>query len=482
MSMRQVPYPLIGSSNPEIVPKIDSQRTVNLYEINDPEGKEPSVLQDMPGLLQKASMGADDTVGCRGMLQHGDYLYAVYGDILYRVDNGFLVSSLGSPLTTSTGPVRFSVNENEILLVDAVKGYLWNFTTSTATFPIVDPDFPAQPIDVTNVDGYFIVTEGESNDWYWSALNDGLNWNSTDTEKIISKPDQCIAIATVNRRMFIFGKNITEQWYDDPVGTTPFQRNNNMLFEYGCASRASVVENYGILVFLASTKNGVGSVRVTDGGQPQIISTPALDRIIKGYEIDHVVSDASGMIYKENGQIFYEISFTTANHTWVYSFSTKKWFERESLPDKRFKGECYANFLGSHFVGDYSTNKLYEMSSQYADQNGDSYRRMRIGKPFSLPSLKSFRVNRFELDLVNGVGTATGITQDPLVRLSISRDGGLTYGNALEASLGKMSQSLYTSEWYRLGSQTDFVPKIEFWHSVPTTLLGAAINYDEFVR
>jgi len=129
MSMRQVPYPLIGSSNPEIVPKIDSQRTVNLYEINDPEGKEPSVLQDMPGLLQKASMGADDTVGCRGMLQHGDYLYAVYGDILYRVDNGFLVSSLGSPLTTSTGPVRFSVNENEILLVDAVKALLNNGMT-----------------------------------------------------------------------------------------------------------------------------------------------------------------------------------------------------------------------------------------------------------------------------------------------------------------------------------------------------------------
>lgn len=482
-----VQYPITGSYNSQISSKIDSQRTVNMYLINDNEGKSNSVNQDMAGIIEILRVGTDTTQSCRLLFTHRDFLYTIYGNQVYRINSDLILTSIGNPLSTDSGTVQYSTNENEIIFIDGIDGYLWNFTTNTATFPIprttTNSGFPFQPIDVTSIDGYFVVEEGQSNNWFWSGLNDGLEFDPTNFLKILSKPDQCVALATVNRRMFLFGSVITEQWYNDPVSNSqPFQRDNNMIFEYGCHAIGSLIENFGIIVWLASTKDGVESIRTTDGGPPVVISSPEIDHEFKEYEKSFDLTDAVSMLYKENGHMFYEISFSNANKTWVYDFNTRAWFERSMNNGDRFVGQHYASYFGVNRVGSSKDNRLFNLSSSIGIYDDQNFIRERISPPFSSKNLNSFRVNKIEIDMVTGIASSNGLNSEPEVFMSISRDGGVTFGNEIKASVGKIGQRKYKVNFFRLGTQDDFITKIRYYNNVPTTLLGASINYDEFNR
>jgi len=490
-----VPYPIVGATREQLVSEVNCERTVNFYQIDDDEAKQPIALQAMPGIKTVCTLGSDILAGGRGSLDLGDFSYVVYGNKFYRLDSNLNPTVLGNNLSTDSGPVRFSNNQNQIMFVDGVDGYLWNFTTQTGLFPVPRIDtskyFPEQPIDITNYNGYFSVTQGESNSISYSALNDGTVWEDTthvaQTFEITFKPDQCMAIKVVNGRMFIFGGIICEQWIDDPVGLQVFSRVNNMCFEYGTPATASVTEDFGRLCFISSNKNGYEGVRMSDGGEPILISDPPLDRILKEYEQQFGIDDAVGEIYKESGHLFYEISFTKANHTWVgdltyFPQKPVRWVEREMQDESRFVGQNYFNFNGKNYVLDYKTNKLYEMSSNFYDYDGAVFRRMRVGRPFTRENQKLFRVSRFRIDMVTGVGTQNGEDQDPQVFLSISRDGGVTYGNTLKASSGKVGNRTAQVKFFKLGSQQEWVPRLEFYASIPTTVIGAFITYDELER
>ena len=251
-----VPYNIISGFDKGIVPKIGAQRALNVYVIYPTDPEDSPALYDLPGIREVTTVGPDPTAVCRSLLTVGDYLYAVYGENVYRMDKDLTIIQIGGSLATDQGVVRVVQNEKQIIWVDGVEGYVWDFTTNIAAFPIPrtgeSQPFPFQPVDITNLDGYGIVVQGESNNWYWSALNDFLVWTldqGAGAAKIVSQPTTCSAISTVNRTLFIFGTSICEPWYDDPVNNDqPFQRNNNLIFEFGTQARGSVIQNFSRLV------------------------------------------------------------------------------------------------------------------------------------------------------------------------------------------------------------------------------------------
>ena len=69
----------------------------------------------------------------------------------------------------------------------------------------------------------------------------------------------------------------------------------------------------------------------------------------------------------------------------------------------------------------------------------------------------------------------------PTVFLAISRDGGQTYGNYLHATMGKIGERTHRTVWRKLGTTPrgqGFVPKIEFFNTIPFVVLGAAWDFD----
>ncbi len=135
---------------------------------------------------------------------------------------------------------------------------------------------------------------------------------------------------------------------------------------------------------------------------------------------------------------------------------------------------------------------------------------MRITKALVPPGYQRIRVDRLQIDLLQGNianiesqfleqglltedgdqiltedGEAILLQQELLIRdpqdlwvfLSISRDGGQTYGYRIKAPMGKVGQRSFRTLWRKLGTiprGQAFVAKFEFFDAVPFIVLGAS--------
>jgi hypothetical protein len=222
---------------------------------------------------------------------------------------------------------------------------------------------------------------------------------------------------------------------------------------------------------------------------------------------------------KENGLIFYRLNFTQANHTYVYNVTlsdpssdeTKLWHEEEVLNGDRHPAQTHGYFNGKNYYGSYSSPVLYVVDSQLHTNDGEVIRRMRIGQPICPPGYQRTRIDRFQLDLQQGqpedgefiieeidllaennsiittendidILLEDGIDQqitnnNPVVYLSLSKDGGQSYYYRQAALMGRLGERTYRTVWRKLGvipRGQAVIPRIEYFGTGPFNILGAA--------
>ena len=334
-----------------------------------------------------------------------------------------------------------------------------------------------------------------------------------------SHPGTMVACKTLHRRLFLFSQNYVEVWENAGVGTNlPIRRNNSLLMEVGTPAVGSVSVGFDRLFFLAQDKDGLAGVMEVRGTESVLVSNRALDFQLAQYASDPLlgVSDARGILIKENGIIFYRLNFTRANHTFVLnvSMSTQeapKWHEEEVLNGSRHLAQTHAYFNGVNYYGSYKTPIFYQVSDQVSTNDGEAIRRMRIGRQMSPEGYNRLRIDRFQVDLLQGSDDITQFADvdlttetdvvlatesndeliiesqmdigggTPIVFLSISKDGGQTYGNYLQATMGKIGERTHRTVWRKLGTTPrgqGFIPRIEFYNEIPFVVLGAAWDFD----
>lgn len=464
---------LVGESNYyPFYPIVDSQRTVNMYVHGDDKSLFP-VLIDMAG--DKKVVEISDVLVGRQLFTKvsSSRLYAAIGDRIYTFDSLLIPNNIGT-LSTITGNVSIAANNNnEVIFVDGVNGYI--FDEGTTTFStITSPGFPGSPEFVVYIDGYFIVNEGNSPRFFVSELNQGTSWDALRFDSLTAEPNNVVGLGVVHRQLFVIGQISTEVFYNAGGSDFPFRRQNNLILPYGCAAAGSIATGQNRLFWLSNDENGVGSVVMTDGTIPVRVSTPNVDIAIQSYEN---VGDANGYIYKIDGHIFYELSFTTANHTWIYDLTTNKWFEREYEGENRYKAQAHSYFLGKHYILLYDEGNLYELSSQYSEHANSMFRRERTGIRIKDKMTHRIIVNEIGINFLQGVGKENGIYEDPKVFLSLSEDGGVSFGECILASLGNIGERKYKTHWHRLGIFNDLVIRLECFAQVKLIVLDAYIDY-----
>ena len=332
---------------------------------------------------------------------------------------------------------------------------------------------------------------------------------------ITSHPGNIVACRTLHRRIFLFSQNFTEVWENAGLGTNlPFRRNNSLLMEVGTPALGSVSVGFDRMFFLSQDKDGLSGVMEVKGTESILVSNRALDFQLAQYaaDPDTGVADARGILIKENGLIFYRLNFTLANHTFILNVTMStsdsiKWHEEEVLNGDRHPAQTHAYFDGVNYYGDYNRAIFYIVDDQASTNDGETIRRMRIGRQMTPDGYNRLRIDRFQVDLLQGqlaidefididllaedeeilltesdiniildqqINTVGG---QPTVFLAISKDGGQTYGNYLHASMGKIGERTYRTVWRKLGTTPrgqGFIPKIEFFNEIPFILLGAA--------
>jgi len=674
-------YDIVGSYDNQRVSTINAERTVNMFEYLDPQGKRPKSMLPTAGLVDTMLPFGAETEGARQTFVFDGAIYQVFGSTVYRTTGttGNLINTVIGTIGTSAGYVGIDANTFQVIFVDGQAGYIWD--TNASTFePITDTGFPAAPVDVCYLDGFFVVAHGGTNEFQLSSYNQGMVWsgatatftadsttdlltlsisnanfatgipvtftttgtlpaplvvgppttyyvirvgtagqnpgtiklattyanaiagtaidlttNGAPTNtihvagqvqlgQITSHPGTIVACRTLHRRIFFFSQNYTEVWENAGVGTNlPFRRNNSLLMEVGTPAIGSVAVGFDRMFFLAQDKDGLAGVMEVRGTESIPVSNRALDYQLAQYAADPAsgVADARGILIKENGLIFYRLNFTLANHTFVLNVSmstqeSPKWHEEEVLNGDRHPAQTHAYFDGVNYYGSYNSPHFYRVDDQVSTNAGEAIRRMRIGRQMSPEGYTRLRVDRFQLDVLQGAeqfldiqspftanattdiitisnfqefwqtgeavrldsngalpaplakntiyfiirlnagipatirlaatqqdaidGISIDITtagsglntiylvprvineESPVIFLSISKDGGQTYGNLTKAPMGAIGQRTFRSVWRKLGTTPrgqGYTPKIEFFNKTPFVVLGAAWVFEQ---
>lgn len=452
---------------------IDAQKTINIYpKMNEMgRGKEAQVMSFIgtPGLELALTLGSGPI---RGMYRARDgKCYVVSGQTLYRIENDFSSVNLGD-LKTTTGNVSMSDNGTTLIVVDGDYGYKHTLGSYVIS-QITDAGFLGAT-HVDYLDGYFILFDPNTEIFYISAL-DGVTFDALDFSSADSAPDNIVSLLVNHGEVWFFGRDSVEAWYNSGNTSFPIERIGAGRMEMGCVAPRSVAKIDKVTFWLGSSKDGHGIVYGAIGFDPQRISTHAIEVEIQSYSD---ISDAIAWTYQENGHQFYVLNFPTGNKTWVFDLTTRLWHQRSYFNDgihNRHRASFHAFCYNTHLVGDWENGKLYKLKSDVYTDNGDEIRRVRSAPHLSSGSrLVSF--TNIELDVERGVGLISGQGNDPKYMLRYSDDGGHTWSNEREASLGKMGERKPRVKWFRLGSSRDRVFEISISDPVKVAIVGARIN------
>ncbi|MFZ2287612.1 MAG: packaged DNA stabilization protein [Bacteroidales bacterium] len=450
-------------------------RMVNLFPEATPEGgKEAGFLSRCPGLRLLVTVG---TGPIRGTWRFGSYGYVVSGLQLYKVDQFFAATLIGT--VTGTGPVSMSDNGVQLFVACNPDGYIYNSTTS-AFVQITDPDFPGA-VTVSYIDGYFTFNEPGTQKVWVTSLLDGLAVDPLDFASAEGAPDNLVALTVDHREVWLFGTNSVEVWYDAGLADFPLARIQGAFNEIGLAAAYSVAKLDNSLFWLGSDARGKGIVYRANGYTGTRMSTHAVEFAIQGYT---TISDAIGYTYQQEGHAFYVLSFPSANATWVYDVSVGGWHERASFENGAFirhRSNCQMTLGGEVVVGDYSNGNLYAFDLDvYADHTGvQRFVRSWRALPSGSNNLTRTAQHSLQLDIEAGVGL-DGVTQgdDPLVNLRWSDDGGHTWGNYHTRPIGRIGEYARRVIWRRLGMTTklrDRVYEISGTDPVKISIMGAQL-------
>lgn len=438
----------------------NSETLINMYAEQNNRGRAGFDLYRTPGLISFASLSGSPV---RGLIAVSGVLYAVSGNAFYSVNSSGTGTSKGT-LNTSSGRVSMASNGNEIMVVDGTDGWIYNITADTFT-QITDADFPGAST-VVYVDTYFMVFEPNTQKIYVSGNLDGTAWNALDFASAESDPDLVKGIAIKNNQPVIFGERTIEFFYNDAGQGLPFSRYNGATAERGLASEYSIASVDNTLFFLGDD----GLIYRLDGNTPIRISTDAIEDFISGF----THSDAFAYTYTE-GHKFYVLTFPSDNKTIVYDVTTGLWHRRSSRINSVFGGRhrsnCYARCYDKHFVGDFESGTIYEQSLTAYDEAGQLMRWEAISPPYN-NSQRNLRYYSLEFTLEPGVGLTSGQGSDPQVLLSWSDNGGITFGNEIQGSPGKIGEYWKRVKFNRLGTSRNRVWKLA--GTDPVNIVGAS--------
>jgi hypothetical protein len=213
-----------------------------------------------------------------------------------------------------------------------------------------------------------------------------------------------------------------------------------------------------------------------DGRTPVVVSTP-FDKEIQSFG---TVEDCKADVIEAEGKSFLFLNFPTEDRTLVYDFHLDKWREKgywnlTKAVHERWLGNCYCYAKGwnRHLVGSRKDGKIYEMKSDYLNDDGNPIRTvLRTGHLDCAddrhPGLTNKIGKELRVKIKRGFSLDSG-TGTPNLMVRWRYDGRSTWSNEHLMSLQKIGATDFVARRFNLGmfrtiqfefSMTDDVPLI----------------------
>jgi Phage stabilisation protein len=449
-----VPVPLFGIGNQGKSLNVDAQQRTNLYvEINGEPEKNILTLYPTAGVTP-----------VRGLYERGNVMYAVHKNTFYGIANNGTAAVFGT-LSSYSGRVSIIDNGAQILIVDGAYGYVFNLATLAFT-QITAPGFVAGDT-CTYINSRFIVQNINSGRFSISGQYDGLTWDALDFASAEADPDLLVRVMADSGLLMLFGEKTIEPWGDSGALDFPFARIGGGAIEWGLAARWSLCKFMDSLIFLRKNRLGQVQVCVHQGGAAQAVSTPEMDTTFGRYA---TTSDATAFTYMLGGHPFYQINFPSAGKSWLFDGQSKSWSQLVSGTG-RHRAELHTQYLSRNYVADYETGKIYRLDETVYTDDGATIPREFVSRHVGGGDYTT--MSSLWLEMEAGVGDQTGQGADPQIMMSISRDGGHTFGSENWRPFGKVGEYTRRAKWNRLGRARDWVFKFRITDPVKTVITQA---------
>lgn len=464
----------IGLVGPSYVMRslpFDAQRTINLYPIADPEGKETASLFGTPGLSLLATFG--NGAGRKLFASSNGRAFAAIGSKLYEIDS-FGNETLRGSLNQNSGNLSVAENSTQMAICDGTSLYIFNYAANTLS--VITSGLPASVGFVTAIDGYFIVLENNSGRFYVSALNDGTSWNALDFATAESNPDQLLCVANSSGQLYLLGTRTFEIWTNTGNAAFPFQRISGAVGDIGIIAPHTALDVDNSLVWLGQDKNGRCMVYRAKGLRPQRISTEAIEIVLQSATDPELLK---AFAYQQDGHLFYIITGGGLETSLCFDVTTGLWHERAYLNELgEFEPHLAADVVYAfekHIALDRRNGKLYELKLDVYSDNGEPIVRERTYTHLSDEG-REIRFNRLELSMETGVGLQTGQGVNPLVSLQLSKDGARTWSDWHDATFGAAGKYLTKVVFRRLGIADQMTFRIRITDPVKVSIIGSYLQ------
>lgn len=506
--IQEVPLLIAGGNKFGRYPKISREETFNMI-VSD------NALVDYGGYKNVVSV-APNAKG-RGAYSsfRGGIILFVLGNQVYTVDKHLFPVFRGNLTTTSGGVFIVENNNAQIAITDTINLYVYNYSDNSFTTMFGATDFnygfPFNPGYISFQNGRLIIAALGTTNWVLSAFNDALTWpnDAQHVGELQTKPDYVQAPVPMpggGNVLFLFGKNVAEKWTDLGLALFPYQRASTFNVDYGCLNSETIAELDNYIVWLSGNEQAGAVLMVCNGGSIKPITTDGLD--FKFSQLKNP-NNCIGFLIRQDGHLLYQFTFIEDNLSYLYDFNTNMFF---TVTDENLNYHIARKvvfFQNKYYFVSINGGNLYEIGTnytnyQYSDTHIKEIPRIRVCSPVRLPSSRPYIARSLVITIENGrpnrmqtitsettngnsllatesgktiatesginIGTESSVTINNVtqissarVDLSISRDGGETFGNSVGRNMNLTAQRKSIFNYLRLGRANDTTYQLQFW-------------------
>ncbi len=514
--IQEIPLKIVGGVNYGRYPKISQEQTWN-FIVSD------GFLVPYAGY--KNQLELNPTQQGRGLYAsyRSNQMYAVIGSTFYVINQALQVvftheiyTNEGDVWMTENNGGQITITDNQYMYVYRYAGTdaSGNFRTSnpTDTNGFVWP-FPGNPPGfVSFQNGRTIAVAIGSTNWALSKENDSTVWSSTDVSKVGSlqaKPDYiqaAVPLPSAGNNLLVFGRNVVELWQDVGAAKFPYQRASTFDIDYGCINPASIASLGNYVVWIGVNEQSGPVLMVAVGNQAAPISTDGID-----YKLGNLSNpqNCTGFLYQQDGHLLYQFTFPDDNISYAYDFNTKLFFNVSDENLNYHIARQIVYFNDTYYFVSLNGGNIYEFDTKFPDAEYETDHikeipRIRITPPFRFPSQRMFIIKSLGFTVENGlpnivtvnpiiidvgdellteagdfISTEEGeliaaedddfvtepgsyVTTQSAIYLSISRDGGVTYGSELRMPMNPTGKRKSRMIFQRLGQANDVTFQLKF--------------------
>ena len=378
----------------------------NWYGIQVETGKKQQALYPTMGRQHVNFLGQNRLIfdaEPREVFRTINYMYVIIGTRVFQFDQFYNQREIGSVDLTGSLSFAYLPVQNIVyaLLTDETNTYIIteNADGSYSYTLCTDANRPTNPQRVAAFGNRFVVSQKDTPTNYLTQIN--LGGVPLVANKIFTIPDGGAGYplffsstgivrqyAVLHSQLYIFTDfttdilaNISTQI---TVGTAtrefPWKVNTSYNWDYGIADPLSLSVDFGRMVFLAKNSNGLVSFMMSDGGQPQDISSQAVNILLEQEAgVDDGLSPflrlkTDGFLYQYENTIFYRVSagifdpseildpVSSSANSIEFNFETGKWSRVIELNGTRCRIQKHVYFANKHLVTVQDDPAMYEMA------------------------------------------------------------------------------------------------------------------------